>query len=173
MSLNTIPEIWKDIKGYEGLYQVSNLGNVRSLMFVNGTTFKPRIRLLKQQIRNNYYIINLCKNGKRKQHSVHRLVAQEFLENKQNKEVVNHLDFNKLNNKVENLEWCTQKENVSHSLCNMKGKRHFNKDKVYGVSFRKRINKYELVIDKKYRGTFVTLEEAIKERDRILNEINI
>ena len=103
-------EIYKDIEGYEGLYQVSNLGNVKSLNYHN--TKKEKI--LKPAIRNWYLKVDLCKNNKKKTYFVHRLVAQAFIENPNNYSFVNHKDECKTNNVVENLEWCTQKYNCNY-----------------------------------------------------------
>lgn len=100
-------EIWKDIKGYEGLYQVSNLGNIRSLYK------RSKGNIMNLPIKKGYYQIGLRKNGIRKYYQVHRLVAQAFIENKENLPQVNHIDENKLNNNVDNLEWCT----VSYNNC--------------------------------------------------------
>ena len=98
-------EIWKDIEGYEGLYQVSNLGRVKSLR---------RNIILRQGItRNGYEIVNLYKN-KSKYFLIHRLVANVFIPNPNNYPIVNHKDENKLNNCVDNLEWCTQKYNINY-----------------------------------------------------------
>lgn len=106
-------EIWKDIKGYEDLYQVSNLGKIKSLKQMiccwNGhkiIQYEMPEKILSQRIRSNYYAVGLTKNKKQKTYSVHRLVAQAFIPNPENKKCINHKDENKLNNKVENLEWC-------------------------------------------------------------------
>jgi hypothetical protein len=105
-------EIWKDISGYEGIYQVSNKGNVRSYKaFKNGENLKPRKR------RGGYFGVGLSKNGKVNYQLVHRLVAIAFIENPQNKPYVNHIDENPSNNNVENLEWVTNNENMLHSNC--------------------------------------------------------
>jgi len=98
-------EQWKDIFGYEGLYQVSNLGRVRSLPR-NGTV--NDIKILKPKKENNGYLrIGLCKNGEQKLYSIHRLVASAFIPNDDLfKTDINHKDENKENNNVENLEWC-------------------------------------------------------------------
>lgn len=103
-------EIWRDIDGYEGFYQVSNLGNVRRL----NKTKPPRI--LKQSLCRLYLRVDLCRDGKRKSCSVHRLVAETFIPNPDNKPEVNHIDGDKLNNRAENLEWCTSSENQLHAV---------------------------------------------------------
>ena len=109
-------EIWKDIKGYEGLYQISNTGRVWSVQ---------RQKYLMAYIANGYYKVDLyAKNGKRKKEYVHRLVALAFIDNPNNLPQVNHIDGNKINDNVENLEWVTVKENMYHSyhtLQNTKG----------------------------------------------------
>lgn len=110
-------EEWKDIKGYEGLYQISNKGRVKSLG--NNKSRKEKIRDGKID-NNGYKRIGLCKNGKEKKYKIHRLVAQAFLPNPDNLPVVNHKDENKLNNNVENLEWCTQEYNCNYGSRNEK-----------------------------------------------------
>ena len=112
-----IKEIWKDIVGYEGLYQVSNYGKIKSLVGWNGHKYYKREKILKETIEkssNNYYRckITLKKDKKRKDFKVHQLVAKAFIPNPNNCKCVNHIDNNPLNNNVENLEWCTQEENV-------------------------------------------------------------
>ncbi len=102
-------EVWRDIQGFEGLYEVSNYGNVRSLKY-------GKIKYLKPS--NNgrgYYQVILCKNGKAKQFTVHRLVANAFIENPNGYNEINHINEDKTNNKVENLEWCTHKYNKRFS----------------------------------------------------------
>ena len=125
-----IMEIWKDIKGYEGLYQVSNMGRIKSLG--NDKTRKEKILSLKPN-NKGYIIVHLCKNGKRKHFSVHRLVAEAFLPNPDNLPVVNHKidDFeHRSDNRVENLEWCTVEYNNNYGTHNkklsksLKGKKH-------------------------------------------------
>lgn len=96
-------EEWTAVKGYEGLYEVSNFGNVK-----NSKTGK-RLSLLNSG--NGYLKVHLCKCGKVNRYWVHRLVAEAFISNFNNLPVVDHKDGNKRNNSVENLEWCTQKEN--------------------------------------------------------------
>lgn len=101
-------EIWKDIPGYEGLYQVSNLGNVRSLNY-NHTN---EIRLLTPENNCGYLRYQL----KGKHYGAHKLVAMTFITNPNKLTQINHIDGNKHNNMVENLEWCTPKENTIHAL---------------------------------------------------------
>lgn len=103
-------EIWKDIKEYEGLYQISNLGN---LISIKHNRIKPII--VKTQKSQRYLRVNLWKKGEYKTFSIHRLVAEAFLPNPNKFPVVNHKDGNKLNNKANNLEWCTQSHNVKES----------------------------------------------------------
>lgn len=104
-------EIYKDIEGYEGLYQISNLGNVKSLK--NNKTKKEKV--LKLAIRNGYLKVDLCKNKTRKTYLVHRLVANAFLPNPHNYPCVNHKDESRTNNVVTNLEWCTHKYNLEYN----------------------------------------------------------
>ena len=99
---NSKMEIWKDIPNYEGLYQVSNLGNIRGLY-----NYRGKYHILKPRLKRGYHQIGLRKNTIRKWFAVHRLVAQVFIANPHNCKYINHKDENKLNNSVENLEWCT------------------------------------------------------------------
>lgn len=114
-------EIWKDIQDYEGLYQVSNLGNIKSLHFgakANHPNWKlQQEKNLKPRIATSgYYRVELYKSHTKKYFYVHRLVATAFIANPQNKTEVNHIDGNKLNNHIENLEWNTKSENIRHSF---------------------------------------------------------
>ena len=144
-------EIWKDIPGYEGLYQISNKGKIKGLYRYN--------KILKTHCNkhNGYVYALLCNNKKEKCYRVHRLVAQTFLENKENKPYVNHKDGNKQNNCVENLEWCTAKENTEHAFKNglisiKKGKenhmygkygdKHWNSKKVMNIETGKIYNSF-------------------------------
>lgn len=109
-------EEWKDIEGYEGLYQVSNLGNVRALKFYHS---RNNVHLLKPTVNKyGYCVVCLHKDKKVKQYRVHRLVAIAFLPNPDNLPYVNHIDCDKTNNSLTNLEWCTQSENVKHGYDN-------------------------------------------------------
>ena len=112
-------EIWLPIEGYENLYEVSNLGRVRRLeSVVNGKAGSKRKvpeKILKPGThRNGYLFVTLSKNGIRRHFLLHRLVATAFIPNPNNLPQVNHLSEDKLNNTVENLEWCTAKENNNY-----------------------------------------------------------
>lgn len=100
-------EIFKDIPGYEGLYQVSNLGKIKSLYNYK----RDGSDILKPKIKRGYYQIGLRKNNKRKWFAIHRLVAITFIKNNNNYKYINHKDENKLNNNVNNLEWCSASYN--------------------------------------------------------------
>ncbi len=108
-------EIWKDINGYEGYYQISNRGNVRSVDRFDGVHDRAGT-VIKQSLKPNGYLqVGLRKHNQRKWIGVHRLVAIHFIDNPENKPQVNHIDGNKQNNTVENLEWVTAKENQHHA----------------------------------------------------------
>lgn len=113
-------EIWKPIKGYEGLYEVSNLGRVKSLERVRPNMSKGlyKERILKNQIsRGGYHKVALLRNeGKMKLYSVHRLVAEAFIPNPFNKPCIDHINTIKTDNSIENLRWATWKENINNPL---------------------------------------------------------
>lgn len=104
-------EVWKDISGYEGLYQVSNLGRVRSLNY-NRT---GEIRILKPIVNKfGYCVVWLCNESGRNNRQIHRIVADAFLDKVDKFCIVNHKNEIKTDNRVENLEWCTQKYNCNY-----------------------------------------------------------
>lgn len=163
-------EIWKDIPGYGGEYQVSNFGNVRSLK----SSSKIRIlRKLKSGPDNRLYVC-LRKPGERKNYYIHRLVAEAFCQRKDGANVVNHLDYNPYNNYYKNLEWVTQAENTRYSVHRMRkpyrtcrptntGEKYITLQTMYGRTF------YRVTIDavKAYKECR-TLEEAVAYRDKML-----
>ena len=130
-------EIEKYITGYEGLYKVTSKGGVITLGNGNSTNKKNCVvkKLKLKKTKNGYLSVKLFKNGISKHHLVHRLVAKEFLINKGNKPQVNHIDGNKSNNDIKNLEWVTPSENLKHAYNiglakNKKGSEHNQSIKV-------------------------------------------
>lgn len=118
-------ETWKNIEGYEGLYQVSNYGRIKSLRGWNGKEYVQREKIINgwEQYSNKKYeykrnVISLLKEGRRKEFKVHQLVAKAFIPNPHGFSVVNHKDFNPLNNCSENLEWTSFQENLNYSRRN-------------------------------------------------------
>lgn len=114
-------EIWKDIKGYEGLYVVSNTGKIKSIdRYITDKNGKIKFthgRIIKVRSQNSgYNVLRLCKNGKKPAFTVHRIVAETFIPNPENKPYTNHKDGNKQNNRVSNLEWVTPSENMRHAV---------------------------------------------------------
>lgn len=110
---NVVAEHWKPIDGYDGLYEVSNLGRVRST-YGRGKMLKPMLS------NTGYERVDLFKDKKRKQFSVHRLVAKAFIENPEGKPFVNHKDESRTNNRADNLEWVTHKENCNYGTAIMR-----------------------------------------------------
>ena len=138
-------EIWKDIKGFEGLYMISNLGNIKSLY--TNKILKPK------RDKDGYLHINLYKDKKQYTLKAHRLVAQAFIPNVNNYKEINHIDENKANNIVDNLEWC------SHTYNNNYGnKKH---------SISKRVNQYDL------NGNLIATYNSTLEARRKLKINNI
>lgn len=143
-------EIWKDITGYEGHYQVSNLGSVRSMNKIakgkNNSSKFFKGRILQPSLSEGYLSVGLCKNGKQSTIRVHRLVAKTFIPNPENKRTVNHIDENKLNNNVENLEWATDKENCNHGSRTIKSS----------------VNRYKPVKQLSLSGNLIKVHRGIK-----------
>jgi len=128
-------EIWKDIKGFEGKYQISNLGNVKSL------NYKKEIgkENILSPIKNNGYL-SVCLKLRKNVRSIHRLVAEAFIENIENKKTVNHKNGNKSDNRLCNLEWNTYSENKRHYYNVLLGKTGTEK-KVFQLTMDKKLIK--------------------------------
>jgi hypothetical protein len=133
-------EIWKDVLGYESFYQVSNLGNIKTL----GNNKFHTVKVMTNIIRNGYCTVTLRKNNNQKIFRVHRLVAQAFISNPNNKSQVNHINGIKKDNRLINLEWATPFENMQHASANnllniYKGENHYNfklsKEKIEEITF--------------------------------------
>lgn len=114
-----IGEVWKDIPNYEGYYQISNLGRIKSV--ARKVKYQNSYRNVKEKLKKTfigkqgYERVELSKNGKTKKYNVHRIVANVFISNPLNKETVNHINGIKTDNRVENLEWATRSENELHA----------------------------------------------------------
>lgn len=108
-------EIWKDIEGYEGKYQVSNFGRVRSFLSSHGNLRAVPLILAPRKSSDGYLRVALSKNGVRKDYMIHRLVIVTFKDRTNIKETVNHIDGNKENNVVDNLEWADRVEQMQHA----------------------------------------------------------
>lgn len=172
-------EVWKDIIGYEGLYRVSNLGSVKSLrreiIRGQGGVYLIDEKILKQyKAHVGYMAVKLSKIGISKNFSVHQLVAIAFLNHEPcgYKLVVNHIDLNKLNNRVDNLEVITNRENAN--------KKHISSKSEYvGVSFNKPMNKWRACIQingrSKHLGYFekeIDASSAYQEKLKSLHLLN-
>lgn len=149
-------EIWKPIKDYEGIYEVSNLGRIKTLSrTINGRKMPEKIKKL-DKAKQGYLRIELSKNKINKKYSVHRLVAQTFIDNANNYPCINHKDENKMNNNVDNLEWCTH---LYNNLYNNKHKRNCKKIKQLDEN-------YNII------NIFESINEASKETNIIRTEIS-
>jgi hypothetical protein len=111
-------EEWKDVVGYEGIYQVSNLGNVKRISKTRGVNIKYKNDYILKPMDNGkgYLRVKLTNNGISKRVMLHRIIAEAFIPNTNNKKVVNHINCNLKDNSIENLEWCTQSENCLHAV---------------------------------------------------------
>lgn len=161
-------EIWKDIKGYEKLYQASNLGNIRSLdKYVHSKNNSLRFvqgRLIKTKVcRSGYLNVCLWKNGSKKCFYVHRLIANTFLNNPNNLPQINHIDMDKTNNKVFNLEFCTAKYNIQQTF--KKGRTKINSGCFKKGNIPQNIRK---VIQRDLSGKFIKEWNSIKEAQSTL-----
>ena len=156
-------EIYKDVIGYEGIYQVSNLGNVKNFKF-------SKEKQMKLSLDNGYLKLNLITDGVSKTRYVHQLVAQSFLNHKRcgHKLVVNHIDFDKTNNKLDNLEIVTARENSNQ--------KHLKSSSIYtGVTWNKISSKWQSYImingKQKHLGLFSDELEASKQYQKALQNV--
>ena len=168
-------EIWKDVKGYEGLYQVSNYGRVKSMertvschkFFVKN--WKEKI--LKPTLQNNgYYSLPLFREGKMKRYSVHRLVALAFVENGNNKKIVDHINGDKKDNRAINLRWVTSKENTNNVNTKFNMKNTFDKMNDFSRNMAKensRKSKIRAVVQIDDNNKIVGRYDSISEAARV------
>jgi hypothetical protein len=170
-------EVWKDVKDYEGMYQISNFGRVKSLERIvkNGVNSNRLIkeRILKNHIsKTGYFVTDLKDKNYRKTFKIHILISKHFIKNHKNLPIINHIDGNKLNNNIYNLEWVSQRENCCH-----KELKNNNSSKYIGVCYRKNRNKWQssIVFNGKliHLGTFKTEIEAYQKRCKFEKDNNI
>ena len=151
-------EEWKVIEDYPK-YEVSNLGNVRS-------TCRTLLRILRPgMMTSGYLFVQLCNEGKNKNYSVHRLVGRAFLPNPDNLNEIDHINRNRLDNRVENLRWVSRSDNLLNRTLPIPLSGHQYISKTRPGTFQVRLRRPGLT----YNKTFLTLEEAIRERDAVLN----
>lgn len=143
-------ELWADIPGYEGLYQASTFGNIRSV-------FGNKLKAAKYS--RDYLQVTLYKGGHKKCLSVHRLVATTFIPNPQNMPEVNHKDENKLNNRLENLEWCTRAYNNSYGTA---VERHVQNTDYYSDAYLKARQKRRIAVYQYIGGRCIARYESSK-----------
>ena len=170
-------EEWRDVVDYEGLYMVSNLGRVKSLERRGSRGYKVKERILTGTIdKNGYIIVNLRKDNKNKQFKVHRLVAIAFIPNPENKPFIDHINTICNDNRVDNLRWCTQKENCNNELSkkklseSIKGKNVGEKNGMYG---KKHSEETKKKMSKAHKGSnnFNSRKVRCIELDKVFNSI--
>lgn len=172
-------EIWKDIEGYEGFYQVSNLGGIKSIDRIASDgrgTYPLRGRGINQVIQSNGYgMLTLCKNGIRKPILCHRLVAIAFIPNPEKLPFVNHKNGIKHDNRAGNLEWVSIRENQAHARMILRSNK--KRGKRHGISYRAKSKRWEtkLCLNSKiiYLGAFKTEEEAHERYQKALIEYGL
>jgi hypothetical protein len=129
-------EIWKDVIGYEGIYKVSSLGRIKRISKNHLCNLRYQGEYYLKPLDNGkgYLRMKLSNNGTSKRVMLHRIIAEAFITNPENKKVINHINCNKKDNRIENLEWCSQSENVLHSVKLgrwTQGRKKINKNIVY------------------------------------------
>ena len=166
-------EVFKDIEGYEGLYSISNYGNVMSLHKFNSKKRKNGNYISIKKNRNGYCFVSLFKDKKEKQVSLHRLVAKHFVDGYKDGLHVDHIDMNKENNISSNLRWCTCRQN---NLFSRLTKKKESSDYI-GVYYDKNVNKYKSGVKIKNKnihlGYFDNQEEANIAYQNKLKELNL
>lgn len=136
-------EIWTPVQGYEKLYEISTFGNIKALpkeVISNGVIRSRQEKILRPIIRSGYKAVVLCFNKSRKAIPVHRLVAIHFIPNPESKPEVNHIDGDKKNNCVGNLEWCTRIENMRHAF-----KNKLNRGRIGTENAKAKITEHEVI----------------------------
>ena len=162
-----IEEVWRPVKGYEGIYEVSNIGKVKSCERIvirsNGRKINFPEKIMKPSINHKgYEVIDLRKNGKRECGFVHRLVGKAFIENPNNKKQINHKNGIKTDNDVRNLEWVTNQENMIHAY-----KNGLKDNKKASESRKRKIDQLTL------EGDFIKSYNSINDATKYTNAKNI
>lgn len=157
-------EIWKDIKDYEGLYQVSNLGRVKSLekehKINNNKTYLLKEKILKNMIdKNGYNYVHLSKNNIQKRKAIHRLVMEAFIPNINNLPCINHKDENKTNNCIDNLEWCSYSYNNNYGT----------KKEKQSLKIKNNIKRSKKVIQYSLQKSIINEYPSLREAERQTN----
>lgn len=169
-------EYWLPIQGWQGLYEVSNLGRIKSLrrqILAGSRKYILRGRFLKQRCdKDGYLLVDLHNQGNVVTFKVHRLVAEAFIENPQEKPQVNHKDGNRANNLLQNLEWVTDSENKYHRFSELQAP--CGESGFYGVNWRADRGKwraYTSLGGYRHLGLFDDKEEAIKAAEKARREL--
>lgn len=171
-------EEWRPIPGFDNAYEISNFGRVRSLdrerlcknRYGGFSLRKDKGKMITPTGNGNgYLIVGLRKNGKRENKYVHRLVAEAFYKNPKSLSVVNHLNFNKLDNRATNLEWSTQRENVRYSSERMRKRKSKSKPTNTGEKYiSRRIRKSGAIRYRVFNKTFLSIQDAINYRNEVV-----
>lgn len=160
-------EIWKDIPNYEGLYQASNFGRIKSMSRIihriKFGDFISKEKILKQNKCGKYYSVSLCKNSKIKKFYVHRIIGKLFLSNDNNFSDINHKDGDTFNNNVNNLEWCDRSYNIYHSYNILNRKKNIEVLRKNSENRKRKVNQYD------FNGNFIKKWNSIKEAEKFLN----
>lgn len=168
-------EIWKDIKNFEGLYQISNFGNVKCLEHKCPGRYKGKLRTVKEHLMsktinktNGYVYVTLSNLDRGKTFSIHKLVAQAFIPNSNGFKYINHKDEDKQNNNVDNLEWCTSEYNNTYKDVHLRRKKYShrkNYEKDVLIAMLHRFNQLYEQFKSKYSG------DDLKQVDEMIKDI--